>query len=299
MDLFRIECFLTAAEVGNMTKAAERMNITQPAMSFQIRELEKEVQISLFARDRNGIYLTEAGKVMKAGFTRILENYRRVLEDARACAYGRSRLTIGYHGPLGWAGTLQFIGAFSEKHPEIEVAVFQQEYRELADYVEQDILDAAFVESSELINRRQLDSLTLFSDTACFAVAPFHPLASFSSVSADMIAGETILMNNHASDSMSSLIARLVRSGIRRDSFRFFDRTEITLATAAGQGIAVIPASYRVENSALHYVDYASDIFHMEYKIAWNAGKNNQAVRLFLDEVQKTTWPCIKILSDQ
>ena len=47
-----------------MTKAAERMNITQPAMSFQIRELEKEVQISLFARDRNGIYLTEAGKVM-------------------------------------------------------------------------------------------------------------------------------------------------------------------------------------------------------------------------------------------
>lgn len=221
MDLFRIECFLTAAEVGNMTKAAERMNITQPAMSFQIRELEKEVQISLFARDRNGIYLTEAGKVMKAGFTRILENYRRVLEDARACAYGRSRLTIGYHGPLGWAGTLQFIGAFSEKHPEIEVAVFQQEYRELADYMEQDILDAAFVESSELINRRQLDSLTLFSDTACFAVAPFHPLASFSSVSADMIAGETILMNNHASDSMSSLIARLVRSGIRRDSFLF------------------------------------------------------------------------------
>ncbi len=300
MDLFRIECFLTAAEVGNMTKAAERMNITQPAMSFQIRELEKEVQISLFARDRNGIYLTEAGKVMKAGFTRILENYRRVLEDARACAYGRSRLTIGYHGPLGWAGILQFIGAFSEKHPEIEVAVFQQEYRELADYVEQDILDAAFVESSELINRRQLDSLTLFSDTACFAVAPFHPLASFSSVSADMIAGETILMNNHVSDSMSSLIARLVRSGIRRDSFRFFDRTEITLATAAaGQGIAVIPASYRVENSALHYVDYASDIFHMDYKIAWNAGKNNQALRLFLDEVQKTTWPCIKILSDQ
>lgn len=126
MDLFRIECFLTAAEVGNMTKAAERMNITQPAMSFQIRELEKEVQISLFARDRNGIYLTEAGKVMKAGFTRILENYRRVLEDARACAYGRSRLTIGYHGPLGWAGTLQFIGAFPRSIRRLRLLSFSR-----------------------------------------------------------------------------------------------------------------------------------------------------------------------------
>lgn len=300
MDFFRIECFLTAAEAGNMTRAAERMNITQPAMSFQIRELEKEVQIPLFARDRNGIYLTEAGKVMKDGFTRILESYRRVLEDARACVYGRSHLTIGYHGPLGWAGILQFIGEFSEKHPEIEVAVFQQEFRELADYVEQGILDVAFVESSELLNRKQLDSLTLFSDTACFAVAPFHPLAAFSSVTSEMLAGETILMNNHASDSMSSLISRLVRSGIRRDSFHFFDRTEITLATAAaGQGIAVIPASFRVENSALHYLNYASDIFHMDYKIAWDVERGNQAVHLFLDEVQKTTWPCVKILSDQ
>ena len=43
MDMFRIECFLKAAELGNLTRAAERMSITQPAMSFQIRELEKEV----------------------------------------------------------------------------------------------------------------------------------------------------------------------------------------------------------------------------------------------------------------
>ena len=300
MDFFRIECFLTAAETGNMTRAAERMNITQPAMSFQIRELEKEVQLTLFARDRNGIYLTEAGKVMQNGFQRILDSYHRILEDARACTYGKAHLTIGYYGPLGWAGVLQFIGEFSAKHPDIEVAVFQQEFRELADYVEQGILDVAFVESSELINRKQLASLPLFSDTACFAVAPFHPLAAHVFVTPDMLAGVKILMNNHPSDSMSSLTARLVRSGIRQDSFRFFDRTEITLATAAaGQGIAVIPASFRVENSALHYVEYASDSFRMEYKMAWNMERANTAVHAFLKEAQEKTWPCVRILSDR
>ena len=55
----------------------------------------------------------------------------------------------------------------------------------------------------------------------------------------------------------------------------------------------------RVESSALRYVDYASEVFHMDYKIAWNAERDNQAVRLLLDEVRKTTWPCVKILTDR
>ena len=63
--------------------------------------------------------------------------------------------------------------------------------------------------------------------------------------------------------------------------------------------MAVIPASYRVESSALRYVDYTSETFHMDYKIAWNAERDNPAVRLFLDEVRKTTWPCVKILTDR
>ena len=47
MDFYRIECFLAAAETGSMTKAADKMCITQPAMSFQIREMEKELQLKL------------------------------------------------------------------------------------------------------------------------------------------------------------------------------------------------------------------------------------------------------------
>lgn len=291
MDFFRIECFLAAADTGNMTRAAERMNITQPAMSFQIRELEKEVQFPLFARDHNGIYLTEAGKVMQSGFSRILDSYRWLLEEARTRACGKTHLTIGYHGPFGWAGVLQFIGEFSTRHPEIEVGVFQQEFRELADYVEQGVLDVAFLERSELANRKHLASHSLFRERACFAVAPFHHLAKYSSVTADLLVGEKILMNNHSSDSMASLISLLVLSGIHRESFQFFDRTEITMATAAaGQGIAVIPSSYRIENSALHYVEYDSDILQLEHSLVWRE-EESLAVRTFVDEARAQTWP--------
>ncbi len=275
-----------------MTKAAERMNITQPAMSFQIRELEKEVAVPLFDRDRSGICLTEAGKILQSGMTGILGTYERLLKDVHACANGKTHLTVGYHGPFGWAGLLQFIGEFSEKHPEIEITVSQHEFRELADYLEQGILDVAFLESSELVNRSQLASHALFRDHACFAVAPFHRLAARASVTSADIEGEKILMNNHPSNSMASMISLLVRSGIRPESFRFYDRTEITMTTAAaGKGIAVIPSSFRIEDSSLHYVDYESDVLTLEYAAAWNAEKESSAVRLFIYEAKRRVWP--------
>ena len=61
----------------------------------------------------------------------------------------------------------------------------------------------------------------------------------------------------------------------------------------------MIPSSFRVENSALHYVDYDSDSFRMDYCMAWNAERKNALVRAFLDEAQDKTWPCVRILSDQ
>ena len=148
MDSFRMECFLKAAELGNLTKAAERMSITQPAMSFQIRELEKELQVTLFERAHGGVVLTEAGRLLRDGFVRILDSYHRLIENARACAYGKQRLTIGYHGPVNWAGLHRFIGDFSRRHPEIDVAVLQQQWRELADYLEFGAVDLAFLETS-------------------------------------------------------------------------------------------------------------------------------------------------------
>ena len=98
MDFYRIECFLAAAETGSMTKAAEKMCVTQPSMSFQIRELERELQIPLFERDYRGIRLTEAGRILQTGFARILDSYRKLVDNALACAYGKLRLTIGFHG---------------------------------------------------------------------------------------------------------------------------------------------------------------------------------------------------------
>ncbi|MCR5089620.1 MAG: LysR family transcriptional regulator [Oscillospiraceae bacterium] len=292
MDFFRIECFLKAAETGNMTRAAEQLNMTQPAISFQIRELERELQLTLFDRDRGGICLTEPGRVMRDGFARMLENYQQLLDRARSSALSGSRLTIGYYGPVNWAGLHSFIAAFSRRHPDVEVAILQQQWRELADYLEHGAIDVAFLESSETTKRTKLASRPLFSEGACFAAAPAHPIASQDSVSAGELRDEMIFVNNHISDSLTEIHSRLARSGLRPEQLRHYDGSEITLAmAAAGQGLAIIPRSFRVESSALRYVNFHTSGNILDYSLAWSKSSSNPAVDLFCREASEVSWP--------
>ena len=292
MDFYRIECFLAAAQTGSMTKAAEKMCVSQPAMSFQIREMERELQVPLFVRDHNGVRLTEAGKIMQAGFIHIMESYRRLLDKALSQTYGKLRLSIGYHGFINWAGIHNFIASFSDRHPEFEVIVMQQQWRELADYLEIGALDVAFLETSELPDRDSLSSLHLFNEATCFAMRRSHPLAGRERVTVTDIEKDIILMNNHPSRCMHELIQHLRNSGIREDQLRFFDQLDNALAmAAAGQGITSLPLSFRQNEIDLSYVEYDSSDCYMSFSLAWNSNTENPAVKLFCAEVSRETWP--------
>ena len=292
MDFYRIECFLAAAETGSMTKAADKMCITQPAMSFQIREMEKELQLKLFDRDHLGIHLTEAGKIMQSGFIYIMDNYRRVLDRALSSSHGKVRLTIGYHGFINWAGVHSFIAGFSARHPDIEVTIIQNQFKELADYLELGSVDVALLESAELKNRENLSSLVLFQEKTCFAIPLSHPLANRETLTVEDLKNEIILMNNHPSISMYELVSNLIRSGIRHEQLRFVDKPDISLAmSVAGMGLTSLPISFRQDGIPLRYVEYDSPFCSMSYSLAWRSDTENPAVRLFCGEVSRTDWP--------
>ncbi|OON85948.1 hypothetical protein BXO88_09995 [Oribacterium sp. C9] len=292
MDFYRIECFLTAAEMGSMSKAAEKMCMTQPAMSFQIRELEKELQVTLFERDHIGIRLTESGKITQAGLSHIMESYRRLLNKIPKNSYDKMHLTVGYHGFINWAGLHSFIAVFSKRHPEIEVSIMEQQCKELADYLELGNLDVAILIDQELKNRQGLSSMSLFHEKTCFAVPNTHPLANRKKITIEDLKDETILMNNHNSTCMNELVDNLIRSGIPSDKFRFEEQPGVCLAMAvAGQGLVSLPKSFQQNNLPLSYVDYDSSVCSISHSLAWNSSTQNPAVKLFCEEVSLVSWP--------
>ena len=81
MDFRRIQHFVRVAEVGNLSKAAERLNIVQPALSQSIKRLEKELGVLLFTRTRRGMDLTDSGQTFLKHAYGILNQYHRAKES--------------------------------------------------------------------------------------------------------------------------------------------------------------------------------------------------------------------------
>lgn len=292
MDLFRMRCFIAAAEFNSITKAAEYLNITQPAMSFQIRELEKELGIKVFSRENKSLTLTPAGSVLKSGFIQILQSYRNLVDAAKTVSGNRNRLTVGYHGPIDWAGVPEFVSDFSRAHGDAEVVLYQQNWRELAESLRSGALDAAFLSVEEVPEGKDFSSIHLFTESTGFAISPRHRLAGKPSVTIDDIRGETVFMNNHPSACMDAIVDRLLESGIKKENVNFFEQMEMTLAMAASnQGIASIPKSFGTENSALKYIAYDTPVCWLSHWLASNNSLGNPLTPVFMSEAGKVSWP--------
>ena len=126
-----MRCFVSVAEHLNLTRAAEEVGVSQPAMSVQMRELERETGLELLLREKGRVSLTEQGTVMLEGFRRILSVYDESFARARSVHGGRASLVrIGYHGALtAFAALFQ---GLREEQPRLDVRVRVAEWQQLA-----------------------------------------------------------------------------------------------------------------------------------------------------------------------
>ena len=97
MELRHLRYFVAVAELGNVTQAARRLHVAQPALSRQIQDLEEELGVKLLERSTRGIKLTEAGKFFADEAGAVLERADQALKAVRALARGETgELRIGY-----------------------------------------------------------------------------------------------------------------------------------------------------------------------------------------------------------
>lgn len=125
MELRHIRYFVTAADELNLTRASNRLNITQPAISRIIRELELEVQAKLFTRHWDGLKLTPAGEAFLRPCRKILNECRNAVESVRRASAGPTTLNVGFILPSLSSFLGDALAKLSEKHPDLEVRVHE------------------------------------------------------------------------------------------------------------------------------------------------------------------------------
>lgn len=146
MELYQLRTFVTVAETGNLTRAAQRINASGPAVSAQIKALEEELGVELFVRTAKGMRLTDAGKELAGRARRTLESAGELLSAAgsfRSQAVGVARIGLN-NEPVRLRMT-EFLARMRADHPRIELHLMQYSTADALDGILTGELDAAFV----------------------------------------------------------------------------------------------------------------------------------------------------------
>jgi DNA-binding transcriptional LysR family regulator len=145
MELYQLRSFATVAQLGHLTRAAEKLHISQPALSAQIRALENELEVALFERTASGMVLTAAGK-------RLLPDAEKAIEAAQALRNEAHAIKGEVTGTVS-VGTLSdpefirlgdFLSAAMERYPLLQIQLPHEVSGVAFEHVRDGKLDASF-----------------------------------------------------------------------------------------------------------------------------------------------------------
>lgn len=146
MDIRQLKYFLAVAEEGLVTKAADRLHITQSPLSQQMILLEKELGVQLLQRTKKHIGLTEAGYVLKRKAEQILDLTQSAMNEVRETANGiRGKLTIGIINSSGRLLLPEVIRSFHQTYPLVSFDLRQGDTQHILELLNSHLIDIGFV----------------------------------------------------------------------------------------------------------------------------------------------------------
>jgi DNA-binding transcriptional LysR family regulator len=119
VDTRLLRYFAAVAAEGNLTRAAERLFVSQPTLTKQIRQLEDQLGVQLFTRSRAGMALTAAGEVLAGRAAAVLASWEQALRETKAAASRSAQvLRVGFMSSAANEATQQIIAAFNRRRPD-------------------------------------------------------------------------------------------------------------------------------------------------------------------------------------
>ncbi len=194
MEIRQLKAFLAIAEAKTFTAGARQVNITQAAISMQIRQLEESVGLPLFTRTPRRVILTEAGEMLINRARKIIREHSAALaEIAEIAGAEHGRLRIGAASATFATTQLPLIlERLKNKFPNAQITVNSGTSSALVDKIMHGEIDVAFVSLPVETSNIQTD--LLFSDEIVAIASPQHPLAKEKFISAVQLAGEQLIL---------------------------------------------------------------------------------------------------------
>lgn len=291
MDINQLKYFISAAQTLNFSEAARRNGISQPTISHNIGELEKQLGAKLFERSRREVSITPAGR-------ELLPRAVEIVEIAEKAAFRIKQMEDGRQGHLSIAALTtssamvsRCLAEFAKRWPDIMVDINFTSGRSQVLAINEAKYDFHFAVKEMLPKDSNFESIVSHTDHLCVAIPEGHPLANepldFSKLQGERFIG----VSETDGPALHGEIAALCEArNYRPNVVCKFDRAEaVLLSVGAGLGISIIP-------EALSRVFYSEHVVFKRipgkdtlrtYIIAWRKNMQNPSAKLFLDVVQE------------
>jgi len=288
MELRHLRYFEAVAEELSFRRAALRLNVTQPSLSTQIRQLEEQVGARLLERDTQRVSLTPAGR-------QFLEDCRRILRDADESARRAARVfrgeighvSIGFVASLGHGLLPSVLCAYRRRFPEVDLRLAEMDTTQQIDALTARRLDLGFIglglpkETSDL-------RLALVAEEKLVAVLPQdHPLGrKDKTLRLRALAGERFLLGARQNAPIYNpwVIALCQQAGFQPCDVQETGQPVTVLNyVAAGLGVTLLPAQFsRLPTVGVRFVPLAKPAPVYRYYAAWSPRNETTALLQFL-----------------
>ncbi len=189
LEIYQLEELIALADLGTISKAADRIGVSQPAMSRAMKNLEDELSVPLFKRGKNTIELTETGKVTVEHARRVLDDIKNLKDDVVRADRKLRTILIGSVAPAPlWKAT----SALSSIYPDMTIAGELKEEETLVAGLRDEVYQ--FIFTTAPVEGKGIHTMKVLEEKLFFVLPRDHKLAGRKSLALSDIDGENMVL---------------------------------------------------------------------------------------------------------
>jgi DNA-binding transcriptional LysR family regulator len=273
MEFRHLRYFVVLADELHFGRAAKRLSISQPPLSFNIKQLESSLGAVLFERNSKGVKLTPAGVSFREAALRLLGEAEQAEEMVRQVARGAiSRVRIGLVGSMLFRGLPELLKAFQQEHPLVEIALTELNSAEQLDALARGQLDLGFVHTSRV--PPELKKALYLSEPFVCCLPRGHRAGRRKLVDLRTLSEEPfVLFSRSASpDYYERILALCAEQGLQpRVKHEVRHWLSVVSLVAKGMGVALVPRALAESGIAgVQFVPISPSKFGSDVYYVWN-----------------------------
>ena len=239
----RLQVFYTVAKLLSFTKAAETLHMTQPAVTFQVHQLEEHFNTRLFDRTHNRVTLTEAGRRSYEYAEQIFELYAEMENFVKELTSDVSgTLTLGASTTIAEYMLPSLLSGFTKKFPEIQLRLKVSNTEGIVSMIENSMIDLGIVEGPVTNKNLQVEVCRI--DNLVVIVPPGHELTRRSSISMDKLMHFPFISREEGSGTRDVIMGYMTTLGLDKNNLNIClelgSPESIKGAVEAGMGVSIV-----------------------------------------------------------